>query len=151
MGCNGGPVSTSISELLANGGGDGMALEAAALIDEHRATRGCEPLDWNARVARTAEEYSRRMSEEGFFSHVDPDGTTLRQRLEQRGITGYRRVAETIAAGQNSPGGVVNAWLNSPGHRGILEDCGLHEIGIGFHEGSGRYGTYWTAVFVTFP
>lgn len=151
VGCGGGPVSTSINELLARGGGDRTALKAAALIDEHRATLGCPPLSWNASVARVAGKYSRQMSEEGFFSHVDPDGTTLRQRLEGEGVTGHRRIAETIAAGQNSPSSVVNAWLNSPGHRGILEDCGLHEIGVGFHEGSGRYRTYWTAIFVTFP
>jgi uncharacterized protein YkwD len=123
------------------------ASEAAVLIDTHRANLGCGPLRWHHRGATVAEQYARQMSEENFFGHVDPSGTTLKQRLNRAGITGYRLAAETIAAGQDTPSRVVAAWIASAPHRAILEDCQYSQLGLGFHTGTGHYREYWTAVF----
>jgi len=53
---------------------------------------------------------------------------------------------ENIAAGYSDPASVMNAWMNSPGHRtNILS--GAWEIGVGYHQGGGGYGVYWVQDF----
>ena len=141
------PVAPRIHEVATQEAVNAWAIEAASIIDQHRATLGCAPLRWHHPGAGVAESYARQMSEEGFFGHVDPAGVTLRQRLNRAGISGYRLAAETIAAGQDNPPKVVRDWLESPEHRAIVEDCRYTEVGLGFHLGDGPYREYWTAVF----
>jgi len=122
--------------------------EAVQLINAHRATVGCSPLQWHARSALVGEQYAQQMNNEEFFGHVDAQGRTLRTRLNSAGISGYRVAAETIAAGQQTSRRVVDAWLASPSHRSILEDCKFTHLGLGFYNGSGPFRVYWTAVFL---
>ena len=144
--CDSMPVGPEVARLESTGVHP-WATEAATLIDAHRSTLGCAPLRWHQTGAEVAESYARQMNDEAFFGHVDPKGTTLKQRLGKAGISGYRRAAETIAAGQDDATKVVGDWIASPDHRAILEDCQYNEIGLGFHEGEGPYREYWTAVF----
>ena len=126
----------------------GLTREATNGINAHRASLGCGPLAWHGQSAAVGEQYARRMNDLAFFGHVDPDGTTLKQRLNRAGITGYRLAAETIAAGQPTADEVVHDWLESPEHRKILEDCRYTQVGVGFYDGQGPYRQYWTAVFL---
>lgn len=145
-GCDSQPLGPEVS-VLTSTSVHPWAAEAADLIDSHRASLGCDPLRWHEQGAGVAENYARQMSEERFFGHVDPHGGTLKGRLNRAGITGYRRAAETIAAGQDNPRKVVGDWIASNDHRAILEDCAYTQVGLGFHEGDGPYREYWTAVF----
>ncbi len=145
-GCESQPLGPEVA-LLTSTSVHPWAAEAAGLIDAHRATLGCKPLRWHEAGASVAEAYARQMSEESFFGHVDPHGTTLKQRLNRAGITGYSRAAETIAAGQDTPRKVVDDWIASRDHRAILEDCTYTSLGLGFHAGDGPYREYWTAVY----
>ena len=141
------PTGPRIEEIAAQEEVNAWAVEAASLIDQHRATLGCAPLRWHHPGAGVAEAYARQMSEEEYFGHVVPSGTTLKQRLNKAGIAGYRLAAETIAAGQDNPRKVVHDWLTSPDHKAIVEDCRFSEVGLGFYLGDGPYHEYWTAVF----
>jgi uncharacterized protein YkwD len=60
----------------------------------------------------------------------------------------YRMAAENIAAGHRSPADVVKGWMNSPGHRANILNCGFTQIGVGYATG-GTHGTYWTQNFGT--
>ena len=40
--------------------------------------------------------------------------------------------AENVAVGYSSPDAVMNAWMNSPGHRRNILSASVREIGIGF-------------------
>lgn len=148
MGCDYGPTGPTLSQAHTTDI-HAWALEAAALIDEHRATLGCAPLRWHDQAADVATAYARQMNDEAFFGHVDPAGVTLKQRLNRGGVSGYRLAAETIAAGQDNPPKVVADWLQSPGHKAIVEDCQYDHVGLGFYSGDGPYTEYWTAVFVS--
>ena len=53
---------------------------------------------------------------------------------------------ENIAAGQGEPKDVVEAWMNSPGHRDNIMNKDFKKIGIGYCEG-GEYGAYWAQLF----
>ena len=75
-----------------------------------------EDLLWDLAMAR-AQETTRQ------FSHTRPDGTSCFSLFREQGFYGY--LGENIAAGKlyQDPDKVVEAWMNSPGHRSnILSD-----------------------------
>jgi uncharacterized protein YkwD len=119
--------------------------EVVAFADQmnaHRQTVGCAPLAWNDDVAAVALAHSQDMIDRGFFSHENPDGESPFDRLHAAGIH-YSRAAENIAYGYPTATSVLDAWLNSPGHRSNIENCALTQHGVG------RVGTHWTHMFVT--
>lgn len=63
--------------------------------------------------------------------------------MAQFGVS-YRAAAEHIAMGQRTPEEVVNAWMNSHGHRKNILSSSYTHIGIGYVEN----GNYWTQMFV---
>lgn len=60
----------------------------------------------------------------------------------------FQTAAENLAAGQRTPKEVVNAWMNSPGHRANILKKEVSEIGVGYVNG-GKYGHYWTQMFIS--
>src|SRR5262249_46430429 len=55
-------------------------------VNRYRETQNLAPLLYLPEALPVARHYSRRMAEEGFFSHTDPKGATARERLLQAGI-----------------------------------------------------------------
>src|SRR5688500_16936545 len=55
-------------------------------------------------------------------------------------------MAKNIAAGQRTPEAVVQAWMESPGHRANILNSRYTEIGVGLATG-GRMGMYWAQSF----
>ncbi|BDG35019.1 CAP domain-containing protein [Saccharococcus caldoxylosilyticus] len=47
----------------------------------------------------------------------------------------YCTAGENIAAGQRTPQEVVNAWMNSPGHRANILNKNFTHIGVGYAKG----------------
>lgn len=52
---------------------------------------------------------------------------------------------ENIARGQADAAAVMQAWMNSPGHRANILNCDFKTLGVGVHLGSG--GPWWTQDF----
>ncbi|MFP2912200.1 CAP domain-containing protein, partial [Pyxidicoccus sp. 3LFB2] len=97
-------------------------------------------------LERVAQGYSDRMSAEGFFAHVAPDGSTLTKRLPPD--------ARYVRAGENLglAGGPLAAHFgieHSPGHRRNLLDPGFRFMGVGvtFQKVDGREEAILTEVF----
>ena len=86
--------------------------------------------------------HATRMAEMDFFSHTDP--ATNSQPWDRAVHAGYdySAIAENIAQGQPAVEDVMNAWMNSPGHRANILDWYPSELGIGIYQG-GTHGTYW--------
>ena len=76
---------------------------------------GCSPVAANSALAELAEAFSEDMAARGFFDHTDPDGATPWDRAAKAGITNLG--GENIARGQADAAAVMEAWMNSPGHR----------------------------------
>lgn len=130
------------------GGLDDFEREVVRLTNELRAANGLDPLEANAALSEAAENHSLDMAEEDFFSHSGSDGDRVGDRARDAGYD-WAMVGENIAAGQNTPEEVVQAWADSPGHRANMLNEDFTEIGVGFIEdddGVG-YGEYWTQVF----
>lgn len=111
-------------------------------MNAHRESVGCTPLVWNREVAAVATAHSQDMVDRAFFSHENPDGDSPFDRLRNAGI-GFSRGAENIAYGYPTGTAVLDAWLNSSGHRGNIENCALTQHGVGL------VGTHWTHLFIT--
>ncbi|TFV65843.1 UNVERIFIED_ORG: CAP domain-containing protein [Bacillus sp. AZ43] len=113
-----------------------------ALVNAERATAGCAPVSADEGLAGVARAHSADMRDRGFFDHVNPDGLDPFDRADRSGVSAR---AENIAWGQRDAAEVMDAWMNSAGHRANILDCGLTRLGVGVVEGSG--GPWWTQLF----
>ncbi|GGR27490.1 CAP domain-containing protein [Streptomyces roseolus] len=127
-----------------NDDGRGSAADQVlSLVNAERAKAGCGPLTANATLARAAQAHSDDMAARDFFDHTNPDGADPGDRVTAAGYP-WSTYGENIAMGQRTPEQVMEAWMNSPGHRANILNCDFKELGVGVHDGG---GPYWTQVF----
>lgn len=125
------------------------AARVVTLTNSARATAGCPALTVDARLTGVAQAHSADMARYDYFSHTSRDGRTPFDRIRAAGYR-YSMAAENIAAGQRTPEDVVRAWMNSPGHRANILNCGLRQIGVGYAVNTASiYQVYWTQNFGT--
>jgi uncharacterized protein YkwD len=120
----------------------GVEGEVLALVNVQRAAAGCGALAADPALAAVARAHSADMRDRNFFSHVNPDGLDPFDRAARAGLEAH---AENIAYGQPDPAAVMDAWMNSAGHRANILDCSLTRLGVGVAEGAG--GPWWTQLF----
>ncbi|RLU96676.1 hypothetical protein CTZ27_16830 [Streptomyces griseocarneus] len=114
-----------------------------ALVNEERAKAGVRPLSASPRLAALAQAFSDDMARRGFFAHTDPDGRSPWDRAARRGIENLG--GENIARGQPDARAVMDAWMNSSGHRANILNGDYRTLGIGINSGEG--GPWWTQDF----
>ncbi|KGP91034.1 sporulation protein [Pontibacillus chungwhensis BH030062] len=113
------------------------------LTNEERAAQGLEPLEIDKELSNVAEKKSQDMAQNGYFSHDSPTYGSPFDMMKQFGIE-YRTAGENIAKGQQTPQEVVDAWMNSEGHRANILNENYTHIGVGFVEN----GNVWTQQFI---
>ncbi|WP_431782970.1 CAP domain-containing protein [Streptomyces chumphonensis] len=114
-----------------------------ALVNRERGRAGCSPVRADAELAKLAGDYSRDMAARGFFSHTDPDGRSPWDRADDAGVD--HMGGENIARGQADAEAVMDAWMNSTGHRDNILNCDFTTLGVGAHFAGG--GPWWTQAF----
>ncbi|MFF5961032.1 CAP domain-containing protein [Streptomyces luteogriseus] len=124
-------------------GESSAAAQVLSLVNEERAKVGCSPVAAGSALTALAQSYSEDMAARGFFDHTDPDGRTPWDRAEKAGISNLG--GENIARGQADAAAVMDAWMNSPGHRANILNCDFKTLGVGVELGSG--GPWWTQNF----
>lgn len=112
------------------------------LTNQEREANGLSALTWNDDLANVARAHSKDMADNNFFDHTNLKGKSPFDRMKEYGIR-YRAAAENIAYGYTTPESVVEAWMDSQGHRENILNPNLTELGVGV------YGTYWTQNFCT--
>lgn len=117
--------------------------EVIRLINEIRVQNGLKELTYNWELSRVARYKSQDMKDNRYFSHTSPVYGSPFQMIRNFGIT-YRSAGENIARGQTSPQAVVNAWMNSSGHRANILNASFTQIGVGYVAD----GNYWTQMFI---
>lgn len=124
-------------------------IEAFFLTNDVRARHGkTKPFALSVPLSLVARLKSADMGEQGYFSHDSPTYGDPFEMMREQGIK-YRSAAENIAAGQETPASVVDAWENSPGHlKNMLGD--YEQIGIGYaYYTDSDYRSYWTQQFIS--
>ncbi|MER6673586.1 CAP domain-containing protein [Streptomyces sp. NPDC000983] len=119
------------------------AAQVLKLVNEERAKAGCDAVAANSALAELAAAFSQDMADRDFFDHTDPDGLSPWDRAAKAGITNLG--GENIARGQADAAAVMDAWMNSPGHRANILNCDFKTLGVGVKLGTG--GPWWTQNF----
>ena len=117
--------------------------QVVELTNAERAKYGLAPLEAYQPVMATAHAKSEDMSKNNYFSHTSPTYGSPFDQMRAAGIS-YRAAGENIAQGQRTPAEVVQAWMNSEGHRANILNASFTHIGVGYVAS----GNYWTQQFV---
>ncbi|MFE2276209.1 CAP domain-containing protein [Streptomyces sp. NPDC059454] len=117
--------------------------EVLRLVNVERAKVGCSPVTADGALTDLATAFSDDMADRGFFDHTDPDGDTPWDRAKTAGISNLG--GENIARGQADAEAVMQAWMDSPGHKANILNCDFKTLGVGVRMGSG--GPWWTQNF----
>ncbi|WP_084392645.1 CAP domain-containing protein [Nocardiopsis listeri] len=117
--------------------------ETVHLVNQARSRNGCDPLEVDERLTRTAREHSRHMAGRGTVTHVGSQGRSYTERAKAAGYD--RPSGEVIAAGYETASETVRNWLESSGHRKVIMNCDSVDTGVGVV--TTEDGVYWTQVF----
>ena len=80
-------------------------------------------------------------------SHVRPDGSKCFTVLKDYGVTDTP-TGENAAWGSVSPEEVVNAWMNSEGHRANILNPEARKMSVGYYYNSNStWGHQWIQIF----
>nr|UWI49259.1 CAP domain-containing protein [Clostridioides difficile] len=120
--------------------------EVVDLVNVERSKAGLNPLTLDADVSNVATKKSQDMIDNNYFAHNSPTYGSPFDMLKKFGIS-YKTAGENIAMGQKTPKEVVNAWMNSEGHRKNILNPNYSKIGVGVAQKSGG-SIYWTQIFV---
>ncbi|MFI5957266.1 CAP domain-containing protein [Cryptosporangium sp. NPDC051539] len=125
----------------------GAITEADAVVDlvnTARAEAGCDPVHSDPRLTTAALEHSEDMIARDYFSHNTPENLSPWDRAKAAGYS--VPTGENIALGQKTAEAVMDAWMNSEGHKANILNCQSKAIGVGLAlDGSGT--AYWTQMF----
>ncbi|KHF39843.1 CAP domain-containing protein [Halalkalibacter okhensis] len=114
------------------------------LTNTERRNNGLSDLQADAALSNVARVKSTDMQENNYFSHTSPTYGSPFDMIRDFDIS-YQAAGENIAQGQRSPEEVVQAWMNSQGHRENILNGSFTHIGVGHVEN----GNYWTQLFIT--
>lgn len=117
--------------------------EVIRLVNEIRKQNGLSELTYDWQLSRVARIKSEDMRDNKYFSHTSPTYGSPFQMIKNFGIT-YRSAGENIARGQTTAQKVVDAWMNSSGHRANILNSSYTHIGVGYASN----GHYWTQMFI---
>jgi uncharacterized protein YkwD len=123
---------------------ENVDLVRAAILCLHnqiRAQNNLPLLKENAKLRKAAASHSADMVGEGFFDHTSPDGDSFVDRILG---AGYAKRSDGWTLGENlawgtgdlsSAKGVMDAWMNSAGHKANILKKAYKEVGIGIKLG----------------
>ena len=118
------------------------ASEVVRLTNSARSKNGYAALVEDGALSEAAAVRAREIARS--FSHTRPSGASFSSALSESGVS-YLRAGENIASGQKSASEVVNAWMNSPGHRANILNSSYLRIGSASVNIDGTL--YWVQLF----
>lgn len=88
----------------------------------------------NPLLSGAAQAKAEDMAKKGYFSHTSPEGVTPWYWISRVGYQ-YTYAGENLAINFSDSKDVVDAWMNSAGHRANILNGNFTEIGIGIAKG----------------
>jgi uncharacterized protein YkwD len=120
-----------------------MESEIVSLVNAHRTSLGLNALSTLNIVSGVADGHTDYMIEVGQVSHDN-----FAQRAQTlMNEAAAKSVGENVAYGYSTAEGVVKGWLNSDGHRKIIENPDYTHFGISM-ETSADNRNYFTNIFI---
>lgn len=124
------------------------AASVVSLTNEERAVKNLPALERNALLDLAARLKAEDMATKGYYAHIAPDGTTPMDFVNRSGYR-YRIIGENLVVERMSADQVVEAFMDSPGHRANILRKDFTEIGVGTAEGThkGRDAIFTVQIF----
>jgi uncharacterized protein YkwD len=122
------------------------SLKILELVNIERGRHGLPPMAHNDQLAQAAQLHSEEQALYQEMSHTGKDGSNPGDRIARTGYV-FRSWGENVAFGYGSAQSVMNAWMDSPGHRANILSSNT-EIGLGLAFSS-TGAPYYTQVFAT--
>jgi uncharacterized protein YkwD len=110
-----------------------IAVEVVDLTNAERTRAGLPMLRTNARLTEAARLHAEQLAAAGRLEHVLPDARypRLEDRLDAAGYR-WQAAGENLAFGQRTSAAVVDAWMQSAGHRANILHTSFTEIGVSY-------------------
>ncbi|NTU69462.1 hypothetical protein HGB13_01350 [bacterium] len=115
------------------------------LTNAQRSKYGMANVAWNYKLANAARSKGHDMINRDYFSHNTPDGKTPWTFILSAGYN-YIYAGENLAMNYSVAEDVMNAWMNSGGHRANILGANYKELGVGVV--TGEYQGYTTTMVV---
>ena len=117
-----------------------------AETNRHRAENGRAALRYDATLDAAAEAKLKDMFDRQYFAHESPTGEGPADVIGKAGYD-YVTVGENLALGNFADDReLVQAWMDSPGHRANILDAKFTEIGVAVGRGMFEGRMTWLAV-----
>lgn len=112
----------------------GYAAQVIKLVNQERAKAGLGVLKENTKLSGMAMDKAKDMYSNNYFDHNSPTYGSPFDMMKKYGIS-YSYAGENIAKGQKDPADVMNAWMNSEGHRANILNSHYTTIGVAYYNG----------------
>ena len=124
-----------------------MESEVFVILNQERESRGIHSLERNAILDSVAEAHSQDMAKKDYFNHINLDGQTPMDRVDETGkICKY--VGENLAYNSHESFTAqerMEGLMNSPSHRDNILDTDYVQVGLAVEKGEDSF--YLTQVF----
>ena len=116
---------------------------ASANINAMRMKNGLEPLQTAPLLQKMCQERADELTKS--YAHSRVNGDAWYTILTDYGIDTNCFAGENIAAGYDTPEGVVNGWMNSAGHRKNILNTNYEyfAVGVSYYEDDPEYYFYY--------
>lgn len=116
------------------------AQQVLALVNTERTARGLSALTSNSCLTNKASQpWAQHLADTRTFTHQEL--SPIRSKC-----SGLKTLGENIAKGQRTPAAVVDAWMNSSGHRANILSDSYTSMGLGLATDSAG-SLYWVQNF----
>lgn len=122
----------------------GLESRMIELVNKERGERGLEKVTFDEGLREVGRVHSGDMFTRGYFSHYSPEGETVADRADKRGVK-YFVIGENLAYAPDLEL-AHKGLMNSEGHRANILSKEFNKVGIGIMDG-GVYGLMITQVF----
>lgn len=112
---------------------DELELQIHNEVNRVRSEYGLKTLSFDQTLARIARGHSEDMAQNGYFSHISPNGDDLRDRYSGKVscFRGGENILKQTMIRSDDVKLIVDSWMNSPYHRAnILSNWSRQGIGV---------------------
>jgi uncharacterized YkwD family protein len=132
---SGGNIGSSDNSQNANNSStSAFASQVVTLVNQERTKAGLSTLTSDPALASMALDKAKDMYNNKYFDHNSPTYGSPFDMMKAYGIH-YTYAGENIAKGQRNPQEVMNAWMNSTGHRQNILSPNFTKIGVAYYNG----------------
>ena len=122
-----------------------QAQQVLQLVNAERQKAGLNALTLSDKLTDVAQVKAEDMAKNNYFSHTSPTYGSPFEMLQHFGIS-YKAAGENIAHNQRSAQEVMNAWMNSSGHRANILNANFTDLGVGY---ANPDSPYWVQEFIS--